>query len=170
MASSFWHYSATVFSGSSTHNARLLAPRSSPPSLSEGSNHQRSSLNPSRRSPRLDLSTRRHHKQTSVLMFRSAGPELAALVATGEPFFATPWRADEVGVRVDASSDWREIGELITESYCLDAPTKLARAGRTAARLTCRSIPPCRIPTPTARRSSRSPPTRRTWRACSESW
>ena len=63
----------------------------------------------------------------TVLMFRSAGPELAALVATGEPFFATPWRADEVGVRVDASSDWREIGELITESYCLLAPTKLAR-------------------------------------------
>ncbi len=63
----------------------------------------------------------------TVLMFRSAGPELAALVATGEPFFATPWHADEVGVRVDASSDWGEIGELITESYCLLAPTKLAR-------------------------------------------
>ena len=67
------------------------------------------------------------HGPVTVLMFRSAGPELAALVATGEPFFATPWRADEVGVRVDASSDWREIGELITESYCLLAPTKLAR-------------------------------------------
>ena len=60
-------------------------------------------------------------------MFRSAGPELAALLATGTPFFGTPWRADEVGVRLDASTDWEELAELVTESYCLLAPAKLAQ-------------------------------------------
>ena len=64
---------------------------------------------------------------TTVLMFRSAGPELAALLATGAPFFGTPWRADEVGVHLDASTDWEELAELVTESYCLLAPAKLAQ-------------------------------------------
>ena len=63
----------------------------------------------------------------TVVMFRSAGPELAALVTTGAPFFGTPWRADEVGVRIDASTDWGDLAELLTESYCLLAPAKLAK-------------------------------------------
>src|SRR4051794_9936460 len=34
----------------------------------------------------------------TVLMFRSSGPELDALRHAGRPFFAPPWRADEVGM------------------------------------------------------------------------
>ena len=65
----------------------------------------------------------------TVLMFRSSGEELGALRDVGEPFFAPPWRADEVGLRLDEHHlDWQEIAELVTESYCLHAPRKLARS------------------------------------------
>ena len=57
-----------------------------------------------------------------VLMFRSAGPELHAMQSVGPPFFATPWRADEVGVCLDVDTDWDEIAELLTESHSIRAP------------------------------------------------
>jgi len=61
-----------------------------------------------------------------VMTFRSSGPELDALRNSGHPFFGTPWRADEVGMVIDDGVDWREVAELLTESYCLLAPKKLA--------------------------------------------
>lgn len=61
----------------------------------------------------------------TVLTFRSAGPELAALGHAGPPFFRPPWRADEVGMRLGAHVDWVEVGELITESYRVLAPHAL---------------------------------------------
>lgn len=61
-----------------------------------------------------------------VLTFRSQGPELEALRRSGRPFFPTRWRGDEVGVVLDEDSDWEEIAELITDSYCVQAPRKLA--------------------------------------------
>ena len=64
-----------------------------------------------------------------VLTFRSSGPELDALRHAGPPYFGTPWRADEVGmvlgVDADAEVDWDEVAELVTDSYCLQAPTAL---------------------------------------------
>jgi hypothetical protein len=36
------------------------------------------------------------------------------------------WRADEVGVVLDAGVDWDEVTELLTESYCLLAPRALS--------------------------------------------
>lgn len=60
----------------------------------------------------------------AVLMFRSAGGELEALRHAGPPFFTTPWRADEIGVRLDATTDWDEIAELVTESHRRMAPTR----------------------------------------------
>jgi hypothetical protein len=62
----------------------------------------------------------------TVLMFRSSGPELEALRHVGLPFFAPPWRGDEVGLVVDDGTDWDEVRELVTESYCVQAPKKLA--------------------------------------------
>ena len=62
----------------------------------------------------------------TVLMFRSSGAELDALRAAGEPYFAPPWRADEVGMVVGADVDWTEVAELLTDSYCLRAPKALA--------------------------------------------
>jgi YjbR len=61
----------------------------------------------------------------TVLMFRSSGPELDALRNTGHPFFTPRWRADEVGMVLDTDTDWDEVAELVTESYCLLAPKKL---------------------------------------------
>ena len=61
----------------------------------------------------------------TVLTFRSAGPELAALDRAGPPFFHPPWRADEVGLLLTAVTDWAEVTELLTESYCVQAPRRL---------------------------------------------
>ncbi len=61
----------------------------------------------------------------TVMMFRSSGPELAALAGAGDPFFATPWRADEIGMVLGDDVDWDEVRELITESYCVMAPQRL---------------------------------------------
>lgn len=66
-----------------------------------------------------------------VLMFRSSPPELDALRSMGRPFFAPPWRADEVGMILSSEVDWAEIAELLTDSYCLRAPKMLREsAGR----------------------------------------
>ena len=62
---------------------------------------------------------------TTVMTFRSSGPDLDALRTAGDPFFAPVWRADEVGMVLDAGVDWEEVAELLTESYCLLAPKKL---------------------------------------------
>ena len=62
----------------------------------------------------------------SVLMFRSTGPELEALRNVGQPFFAPIWRGDEVGMSLDEPYDEAEVAELITESYCVQAPKRHA--------------------------------------------
>ena len=61
----------------------------------------------------------------TLMMFRSSGTELDALRGAGHPFFAPPWRGDEVGMVLGAGVDWEDVGELLTESYCLLAPTAL---------------------------------------------
>jgi hypothetical protein len=61
----------------------------------------------------------------TVLTFRSSGPELDVLRGSGRPFFAPPWRGDEVGMLIEADVDWLEVAELLTESYCLLAPKAL---------------------------------------------
>jgi hypothetical protein len=73
----------------------------------------------------------------TVLMFRSAPPELDVLRRTGPPFFAPPWRADEVGLLLPAGGgrdivgiERDEVAELLTDSYCLRAPERLARSVR----------------------------------------
>ena len=63
-----------------------------------------------------------------VLTFRSSGLELETLRRTGPPFFAPPWRGDEVGLRLDDGVDWAEVRELLTDSYCVLAPRRLAAA------------------------------------------
>jgi hypothetical protein len=61
-----------------------------------------------------------------VLMFRAGGDELTALRSGGAPFFAPLWRTDEVGMFLDGRTDSGEVAELVTESYCLLAPKRLA--------------------------------------------
>jgi hypothetical protein len=61
----------------------------------------------------------------TVLTFRSSGPELDALRRAGHPFFRPGWGDNVVGMVLDEATDWDEVAELVTESYCIMAPKKL---------------------------------------------
>jgi hypothetical protein len=66
-----------------------------------------------------------HDGPLTVMTFCAADPELEALSHAGPPFFKPVWFADIVGMVLDAHTDWQEVGELVTESYCVLAPKKL---------------------------------------------
>ena len=69
-----------------------------------------------------------------ALTFRSSGPELEALRASGHPFFKPVWFPDIVGMVLDDEPDWEEVAELLIESYCVLAPQALvAMVDRPAA-------------------------------------
>jgi len=54
-----------------------------------------------------------------VLSFRSAGEELETLRHSGHPFFVLGWGRDVIGMVLDADTDWDEVRELVTESFCV---------------------------------------------------
>lgn len=60
-----------------------------------------------------------------VLTFRSVGPEREALRGVGHPFFVPEWGRPEAGLVLGDAVDWREVGELLVESYCALAPPRL---------------------------------------------
>ena len=60
-----------------------------------------------------------------VLSFRAAADELDVLRNAGHPFFYLGWGRDAMGMVLDADTDWGEVRELVTESYCVLAPKKL---------------------------------------------
>jgi hypothetical protein len=62
---------------------------------------------------------------TTLVTFRSSGPELEVLRSAGHPFFYAGWGRDVVGMVLDDATDWTEVAELLTESYCVLAPKKL---------------------------------------------
>jgi hypothetical protein len=47
------------------------------------------------------------------------------LRGAGHPFFYAGWGRDVVGMVLERSTDWTEVAELLTESYCVLAPRKL---------------------------------------------
>lgn len=66
-----------------------------------------------------------------------AREELAALIASGHPFYPG-WGGGLVAMVLtdDDTTDWDDLSELLTESYCLLAPKKLVAllgSGRTQA-------------------------------------
>ncbi len=65
------------------------------------------------------------NEPTTIVTFRSSGPELDALRDTGHPFFRPGWGTNVVGMVLDAATDYDEVTELLTESYCVMAPQKL---------------------------------------------
>lgn len=62
---------------------------------------------------------------STVLTFRSEGEELEVLKHAGHPFFYAGWGRDAIGLILDDDTDWDEVTELLTESYCVMAPQKL---------------------------------------------
>lgn len=61
-----------------------------------------------------------------VMTFRSPGDEIDGLVLSGHPFYKASWGVDVVVMVLDGSVDWTEVAELLTESYRVLAPKKLA--------------------------------------------
>lgn len=64
----------------------------------------------------------------TYMTFHAAGDELEVLSAVGDPFFPG-WGAGLIAMvlREDGTTDWGDVKELVTESYCLLAPKKLVR-------------------------------------------
>lgn len=60
------------------------------------------------------------------ITFRAEPAEVMAFEHLGPPYFRAPWGGNVVGLLLDENTDWQELGELLTDSYCLQAPTHLA--------------------------------------------
>jgi predicted DNA-binding protein (MmcQ/YjbR family) len=61
-----------------------------------------------------------------LITFRSPGDEIEGLLAGGHPFYKADWGGNVVTMVFEADVDWDEVAELLTESYRLMAPKKLA--------------------------------------------
>jgi hypothetical protein len=61
----------------------------------------------------------------TIVAVRSPDEEREALLASGHPFFLLGWGRDAVGMVLDEGTDWDEVTEIVTESYCVLAPKKL---------------------------------------------
>jgi len=60
------------------------------------------------------------------IVFRAEPGEVMAFEHLGDPYFRTSWGRNVVGMLLDESTDWSELAELLTDSYCLQAPASLA--------------------------------------------
>jgi len=60
------------------------------------------------------------------ITFRAEPDEVMALQHLGPPYFKAGWGGNVVGLVLGDDTDWEELGELLTDSYCLQAPARLA--------------------------------------------
>jgi hypothetical protein len=58
--------------------------------------------------------------------FRAEPDEVIALQHLGPPYFRARWGRNVVGLLVDDDTDWEELGELLADSYCVQASRELA--------------------------------------------
>ena len=58
--------------------------------------------------------------------FRGDPDEVAAFEHMGAPYFRIGWADNGIGMVIDDDTDWSEVAELLTDSYCLQAPQHLA--------------------------------------------
>lgn len=58
----------------------------------------------------------------TVLTFRVPVDDLLSLITRGFPFFRAPWGPNVAAAVLGDHTDWTEIAELITDSYCEMAP------------------------------------------------
>jgi predicted DNA-binding protein (MmcQ/YjbR family) len=65
-------------------------------------------------------------KSVPLLVLRADPDEREALLSSGHPFFTPRAGRDRIGVLPTDDTDWEEIRELVTESYRILAPKKLA--------------------------------------------
>lgn len=60
------------------------------------------------------------------ITFRAEPDEVMAFQHLGAPYFKASWGSNVVGLVLDERTDWQELAELLTDSYCLQAPVTLA--------------------------------------------
>ena len=60
------------------------------------------------------------------ITFRAEPDEVMAFRHLGAPYFKASWGGNVVGLLLDDDTDWGELAELLTDSYCLQAPARLA--------------------------------------------
>ena len=60
------------------------------------------------------------------ITFRGEFDEVMAFEHLGAPYFKGSWGANVIGMILDEETDWAELGELLTDSYCLVAPDRLS--------------------------------------------
>jgi len=60
------------------------------------------------------------------ITFRAEPDEVMALAHLGSPYFKAEWGSNVVGVLLDEHTDWEELAELLTDSFCLQAPPSVA--------------------------------------------
>ena len=60
------------------------------------------------------------------ITFRADPDEVMAFEHLGAPYFRTSWGRNVVGLVLDDDTDWAELGELLTDAYCIQAPATLA--------------------------------------------
>lgn len=60
------------------------------------------------------------------MTFRAELDEVLAFEHLGEPYFRAGWGGNVVGLLLDEDTDWDEVAELLTDSYCIQAPAHLA--------------------------------------------
>ena len=59
------------------------------------------------------------------ITFRAEPDEVIAFQHLGAPYFKAGWGRNVVGLLLDDGTDWDELAELLTDSYCLQAPARL---------------------------------------------
>ena len=64
--------------------------------------------------------------QAFRLVFRAEPDEVSAFAHLGPPYFKAGWGRNVVGLIVTDETDWVEVAECLTDSYCLMAPVHLA--------------------------------------------
>lgn len=60
------------------------------------------------------------------ITFRAEPDEAIAFHHMGPPYFKASWGTNVAGLILDDGTDWSELAELLTDSYCIQAPARLA--------------------------------------------
>lgn len=60
------------------------------------------------------------------ITFRAEPDEVEAFQYLGPQYFKADWGTNVVGMVLDEHTDWDELTELLTDSYCIQAPPGLA--------------------------------------------
>ena len=58
------------------------------------------------------------------ITFRAELDEVLAFQHLDLPYFKASWGGNVVGILLDGDTDWSELAEQLTDSYCIQAPTR----------------------------------------------